>query len=175
MPAGHGDARPLCVGNAIDNRMALALRDTCGSLANDDDVYVVVLTGNWDAFCLGTDPKSLTSSETHLPLKAAVYAAELETPVVCGINGNILGQGQLEAQACDIRIAFEDAIFGMPEVALGMLPAAGGTQTLSRLIGGGAALSLMLKRAVASLHMTQGDWVSSTGSWAGQGHSYKTQ
>jgi len=68
----------------------------------------------------------------------------LKQPWIAAIQGYCLGSGLEMACCCDIRIASTDAVFGLPEVALGMIPAAGGTQTLPRTIGRGKALELLL-------------------------------
>jgi enoyl-CoA hydratase/carnithine racemase len=67
-------------------------------------------------------------------------------PLIASIHGYCLGSGIEIALLCDIRIAAEDTVFGMPEVSLGMIPAAGGTQTLPRTIGTSRALELLLIR-----------------------------
>ena len=70
--------------------------------------------------------------------------AELPRPVVCAINGDASGAGLELALACDVRVAAEDATFALPDILIGLLPVAGGTQRLSRLIGRAAALEMIL-------------------------------
>jgi enoyl-CoA hydratase/carnithine racemase len=76
----------------------------------------------------------------------------LRQPVIAALHGYVFGSGIEIALFCDIRIASEDAVFGLPEVSLGMIPAAGGTQTLPRMIGRGKALQMLLTsdRIIAS-------------------------
>jgi enoyl-CoA hydratase len=70
--------------------------------------------------------------------------AELPQPVVCAINGDAFGAGLELALACDVRIASEGASFALPDISLGLLPVAGGTQRLPRLVGRGKALEMVL-------------------------------
>ena len=68
----------------------------------------------------------------------------MEKPLVAALHGYVLGSGVEMALLCDIRIASEDAVFGLPELALGIIPAAGATQTLPRVLGTGPALDILL-------------------------------
>jgi len=130
--------------NAIDEQMALALLDSCDSLANNDEIWVVVLTGSGGAFCLGTDSAALAASGTYLPFKAAEHVAGLEKPVVCAVNGNAIGQGLELALACDIRISSGTAKLGLPQLKDGTMPWDGGTQRLPRLVGRSRATEMIL-------------------------------
>ena len=77
----------------------------------------------------------------------------IRKPLIAAVHGHVIGSGVEIACLCDIRIASEDAVFSMPEVALGLVPAAGGTQTLPRTIGPGPALEMLL----ANRRLTAGD------------------
>lgn len=131
-------------GNAIDEQVALSLRDACDNLAKDDDVWVVLLTGGGDAFCLGTDSTALAASVPYRRLRVAPGVAELEKPVVCAVNGDAIGQGLELALACDIRISSVSAKLGLTQVKDGTMPWDGGTQRLPRLIGRSRATEMIL-------------------------------
>ena len=122
----------------------------------DPSVRGVILTGCGDkAFIAGADIgelAGLTASEarhaSRLSHEALDLIENLHKPVVAAVNGFALGGGCETAMACTIRIAAETARFGQPEVKLGVLPGAGGTQRLPRLVGKGRALQLILTGAV---------------------------
>ncbi len=120
-------------------------------LQNDDDVRVVVITGAGDkAFIAGADIAEF-SGRTALMQRAVMLGRSLFTaidvfpkPVIAMINGYCLGGGCELALACDLRIASEAASFGQPEINLGIIPGGGGTQRLTRLIGEGKAMEMIL-------------------------------
>ncbi len=122
---------------SLDDAGLTELSAHCEAISDDDEVRVAVLIGEGDAFCDG---------EFEGPARGDPLAclAELPRPVVCAINGEALGLGLEIALACDIRIASEHSRFGLPAVAGGRLPAAGGTQRLPRLVGRGNALEIIL-------------------------------
>jgi enoyl-CoA hydratase len=121
---------------------------------NDDRVRAVLVTGSADkAFCAGADIKERASdvvrgTEYFVRQKATHELfrniEEFEKPVIAAINGVALGGGLEIALCCDIRIASAHARFGLPEIKLGVIPAAGGTQRLPRLIGEARAKELIL-------------------------------
>lgn len=120
----------------------------------DDDVRVIVFTGTGErAFCAGADIKERANRVLSLPEyhKQQKYTHDLlraiemiEKPVIAAINGVALGGGLEMALCADIRIAASHAKMGLPEAKLGVLPAAGGTQRLPRLVGLGWAKHLTL-------------------------------
>lgn len=129
--------------NAIDKDVLLDLKEAVDFAKNDDKIKVVVITGEGDrSFCSGGDLKYV--SEIN-PTEAEKFASsvhyilnEIENlgkPVIAAINGYALGGGCQLALACDLRIASCNALFGQPEVKLGITPGWGGTQRLSRIIG----------------------------------------
>ncbi len=138
--------------NAL-NRATLGEIDTviCDA-ANDDDVHAVVITGAGEkAFVAGAD---ITELNTLGAIEAKEFALRgqaifrrierLGKPVVAAVNGFALGGGCELAMACHIRIASSNAVFGQPEVKLGLIPGYGGTQRLPRLVGKGRAMELLL-------------------------------
>ena len=120
----------------------------------DDQVRAVLITGSGDrAFCAGADIKEragevVCGSEYFVRQKATHdlfrNIEEFEKPVIAAINGVALGGGLEIALCCDIRLAASTARFGLPEIKLGVIPAAGGTQRLPRLIGEARAKELIL-------------------------------
>jgi enoyl-CoA hydratase/carnithine racemase len=116
----------------------------------DDGVGVVVLTGAGEkAFVAGADIGELRERTARDGLAARMQRLYdeiegYEKPTVAAVNGYALGGGLELAMACDIRIASENARFGLPETALSIIPGAGGTQRLARLVGKGRALEMIL-------------------------------
>lgn len=143
--------RPRVI-NAYNIQMRDELYQALEAVRDDPEVRVAVLRGAGErGFCAGAD---LTEFGTAPSLDMArrvrwerdVWGLFLgmRKPLVAALHGYVIGSGVEMACLCDIRIASEDAIFRMPEVALGMVPAAGGTQTLSRAIGRARALDMVL-------------------------------
>ena len=141
-------------GNTIDKGMAAALREACDGVTQDDEVWVVVITGAGHAFCRGTDAGALERSKGHPEtldsLRVSDQIAAIEVPVIAALNGDAVDQGLELALACDIRIVSRDARLGLRQVEAGLIPWDGGTQRLSRLVGLGRALELVLTGRLAS-------------------------
>jgi len=122
----------------------------------DDHIQVIVITGAGDkAFIAGADLKALqgkTGVEALYGLGQRVVRKieECSKPVIAAINGLAFGGGCEIALACDIRIAADNAAFGLPETSLGVLPGCGGTQRLSKLIGLGRAKEVILAGRIIS-------------------------
>lgn len=138
--------------NAVNDAVRFGLVSACTSAADDPAIRAVLIRAEGDrSFCVGADIKEtrrdLSQAEMRAPPLDRDYTsaiAAMTKPVICAIHGFCLGAGLEIALACDIRIATRDASFGLPEVNLGLIPGAGGTQRLSRLIGLGPALDIML-------------------------------
>ena len=135
--------------NAIDLAIVEALHATLDALRDDDDVGAVVLTGAGDkAFAAGADIAQLRERKARDALAAINSAAfqkveDFPRPVIAAIRGFALGGGCELALACDIRIGGRSAKLGQPEVKLGIIPAAGGTYRLPRIVGAGLARELI--------------------------------
>lgn len=129
--------------NAIDLPTILELQAAFNDVKNDPNIRVLVITGAGEkAFIAGGDIADLNSRDAvrHRNEFASLIhqtfniLAEMEKPVIAAINGYALGGGTELLLACDIRIASDNAKFGVPEINLGIFPGAGGTQRLSRQI-----------------------------------------
>jgi len=138
--------------NALNHRTWADLRTAFEDARDDAAVRGVIVTGAGDkAFIAGADISelaSLTAVEAEDSTRDGQAVLDLienlGKPVIAAVNGFALGGGCETAMACTIRIASENAKFGQPEVRLGIIPGAGGTQRLPRLIGKGRALKLIL-------------------------------
>jgi enoyl-CoA hydratase/carnithine racemase len=141
-------ARPQ-QGNPIDRLFLQELADACAEVNDDPNVRVALLTAEGDVFSTGWDPAELApeafdSAAWRRRGDAFACLEALAQPTVCAIQGDATGAGLELALACDVRLAAEGARFSLPETAQGLLPMAGGTQRLPRLVGRGEALRLIL-------------------------------
>ena len=142
--------------NVIDSELAQELLDVCRRINENDEIHVVILTGAGGTFSSGSRLEQMVSTGTAVRkavstlgddavrYEVASAIALIDRPVIAAINGDAMGQGLELVLACDVRIAVEDARFGFPHVASGLMPMDGGTQRLPRLIGKGKALELIL-------------------------------
>ena len=146
------------VHNALDFETSDALVDAWLRFRDDDALRVAILTGAGErAFCAGADLrgvgdfyKKLTStqrlrrSEQVPGLGGITKNLSIDKPIIAAVNGHCLAGGLEIALSCDLRIASENATFGLPEVTRGIIPGAGGTQRLPRIVGPERALDLIL-------------------------------
>ena len=139
--------------NALDPESGSELHAAWDRISNDDSIRVAILTGAGErAFCTGADlkktmPPRESFAELHFgAVNTRAGLANLQTgkPVIAAINGFALGGGLELALQCDIRIASNSALFGLPEVGIGSIPGAGGTQRLIRAIGQSDAMLMLL-------------------------------
>jgi len=137
--------------NALNSLFFKELNDLLLSIQSSKELKVLIITGEGKAFVAGADIAEMqkmkvregyTFSKTGQ--EAFSKLVNLDIPVIAAVNGFALGGGCELALACDFRIASTNAKFGMPEVSLGLIPGYGGTQRLSRLVGLGDALYLIL-------------------------------
>ncbi len=135
--------------NAINQTMVNELHDVLDGFVADGDVHACVFTGSGDkAFIGGADIAQLRerdSDEALRTINASLFnkIEALPFPTIAAVKGYCLGGGCELSMCCDLRVAGESAKFGQPEVALGIIPAAGGTQRLPRLVGLGVAKDLV--------------------------------
>jgi methylglutaconyl-CoA hydratase len=146
--------------NALDRPTLAELGRLGRQLAAEAELATVVLTGAGEqAFCAGADLKERAGmDENEVRAMLGQYRTELAWlssspfPVVAALNGAALGGGLELALACDLRVAAPHALLGLPETSLGIIPAAGGSQRLPRLVGLAKAMELVLlgTRLIAS-------------------------
>ena len=137
--------------NALSTQVLTELNEALDQVNENKDVYCVIITGAGDkSFVAGADIAEMKDKSVE---EAAVYGKfgnevfrKIETfrcPVIAAINGFALGGGCELAMSCDIRLAADTAVFGQPEVGLGITPGFGGTQRLARLVGAGIAKEMI--------------------------------
>ena len=143
--------------NALNATVLTELSEVFDELLVDDDVSVVILTGEGRSFVAGADiaaMNEMTALEGRaFMLKGQAVMQKIETfekPVIAAVNGFALGGGCELAMSCDIRFASEKAKFGQPEVGLGIIPGFGGTQRLPRLVGKGIAKMMIFGAEIFS-------------------------
>jgi enoyl-CoA hydratase/carnithine racemase len=138
--------------NALNTAMAARLAQVCAEIAADLQVRAVVLAAAGErAFCVGADLKERAAmSDAALLAQRPVFRAAfsavlgLPQPVIAAVHGYALGGGCELALCCDLIVADETAVFGLPEVTVGLVPGGGGTQLALRRIGPGRAADLIL-------------------------------
>jgi enoyl-CoA hydratase/carnithine racemase len=137
--------------NVYNTQMRDELYQVLGAIRDDSEVMVAVFRGTGQkAFCAGADlsefltaPSPTIGREIRWERDIWELFLSLPQPLIAALHGYVFGSGIEMALCCDIRIASDDAQFGLPETGLGIIPAAGGTQTLPRTIGQAKALEMM--------------------------------
>jgi enoyl-CoA hydratase len=130
--------------NRVDARTLRELEAACEAIAAADAVCVTLLAAAGPDFCAGWASDAAASRNQSTALDPFGPLAALPAPVVVAVQGAALSAGLELALACDVRIAADDARFGLPEVAQGTLPLAGGSQRLPRVVGRAVATSMLL-------------------------------
>lgn len=138
--------------NALNAELSNAIFDKTRQALDNPDVRVLVYTGEGDAFAAGADINELEKLETAFDTYEFAQErrefwesiAQAPKPTVAQVNGMALGAGLEFCLVCDIRIASEEASFGLPEVKLGVLPGGGGTQRLPRVVGDSLAKEMIM-------------------------------
>ena len=137
--------------NALNARFFQEMDDVVSNVTNKPEIKVMIITGEGKAFVAGADiaemvdKNSAEGSEfSRIGQHTFRSLEKLKIPVIAAINGFALGGGLELAMGCDFRIASTKAKFGQPEVSLGLIPGYAGTQRLSRLVGMGDALFLLM-------------------------------
>ncbi|KAK9447727.1 ClpP/crotonase-like domain-containing protein [Limtongia smithiae] len=135
--------------NALFTPLILEVNDALKAADSDDEVGAIVITGGQKAFAAGADIKEMkdkTFAEVykHSFIRNWSDATQIRKPLLAAVNGYALGGGCELAMMADIIYAGEKAVFGQPEIKLGIIPGAGGTQRLTRLIGKSRAMEYIL-------------------------------
>jgi enoyl-CoA hydratase/carnithine racemase len=138
--------------NAFNIQMRDDLFEVLTAIRDDDEVRVALLKGAGEkAFCVGADlsefltaPSPVAARQIRFDRDVWGLLLNIPQPLIAVLHGYVLGSGIEMALCCDLRIASDDAQFGLPEVELGIIPAAGGTQTLPRAVGRACALEMLL-------------------------------
>ena len=138
--------------NAYNIQMRDELYEVLGAVKDDPDIRVVILKAAGEkAFCAGADLSEFLSAPPPVFARKARFDRDIwgrflsvEQPIIAALHGYVLGSGIEMSLCCDIRLATDDARFGLPEPGLGIIPAAGGSQTLPRTIGQANALEVLM-------------------------------
>lgn len=135
--------------NALNLQLMQELRDTLARLDSNDTVRVIIITGNEQAFAAGADIKQMADKSAIDMLLIDQFSTwdqirKTKKPVIAAVSGFALGGGCELAMTCDMIIASETARFGQPEIKIGVMPGAGGTQRLTRALGKAKAMELVL-------------------------------
>lgn len=143
--------------NALNKQLLSELMDALEAFDNDDVVGAMVVTGNDKAFAAGADIKEMAGMNASEMLASNFIATfgritALRKPVIAAVSGWALGGGCEIALACDLVVASETAKFGQSEIAIGVIPGAGGTQRLTRAVGKSIAMEMILNSRLLSAH-----------------------
>jgi enoyl-CoA hydratase len=135
--------------NALNNQLMREVMDALSAFDKDDAIGAMVITGNEKAFAAGADIKEMVGKSAE-EMKASEQVAvfdrirSIEKPVIAAVSGWALGGGCEFALSCDMIVASDSAKFGLPEINLGVIPGAGGTQRLTHAIGKALAMEMIL-------------------------------
>jgi enoyl-CoA hydratase len=138
--------------NIYNLQMRDELCQVLGAIRDDPEVVVTIFKGAGErAFCAGADLSEFLTAPSPAVARQVRWERDvwglfmrLPQPIIAAVHGYVLGSGMEVALCCDLRIAAEDARFGLPEVSLGIIPAAGATQTLPRTVGRAKSLEMLL-------------------------------
>ncbi len=135
--------------NALNKQLMEEVRDALQALDKNDQVRVIIITGNEQAFAAGADIKQMADKSAIDMLLIDQFSTwdqirRTKKPIIAAVSGFALGGGCEFAMTCDMIIASETAKFGQPEIKIGTIPGAGGTQRLTRAIGKAKSMELIL-------------------------------
>lgn len=141
--------------NALNSIMLTELMDVLDKFDADEDIGAVVITGNKRAFAAGADIKEMmdvTAVEMFLSDSISQFdrIRGVTKPVIAAVSGYCLGGGNELAMSCDMILASETARFGQPEINIGVIPGAGGTQRLARTVGKAITMEMVLNNRTLS-------------------------
>ena len=150
-PVAHVSLDRPSVLNAYNVQMRDDFSQALDAVSDDPDVLALLITGQGRGFCAGADLSEFGSAPSQVVARNVRWERDvwgqlinLEKPIVVAAHGYCIGSGLEIALLCDLKFATGDTLFAMPEVRLGMIPAAGGTQTIPRQAGASQALDLLL-------------------------------
>ncbi|HET9486610.1 MAG TPA: enoyl-CoA hydratase-related protein [Chryseosolibacter sp.] len=135
--------------NALNTQLMQELRDALQQLDKKENVRVIIITGNDQAFAAGADIKQMADKSAIDMFLADQFSTwdqirKIKKPIIAAVSGFCLGGGCELAMTCDMIIASETARFGQPEIKIGVMPGAGGTQRLARAIGKAKTMEMVL-------------------------------
>lgn len=135
--------------NALNRQLMIEIRDTLREFDEDDNIRAVILTGGERVFAAGADIKQMADATAISMLNMDQFSTwdqikKNKKPIIAAVSGFALGGGCELAMTCDMIIASETAQFGQPEINIGTMPGAGGTQRLTRAVGKGLAMEMVL-------------------------------
>lgn len=135
--------------NALNRQLMMEVRDAMKELDEDDNVRVIILTGGSKVFAAGADIKQMANATAIDMLNIDQFSTwdgikKTKKPIIAAVSGFALGGGCELAMTCDMIVASDTAKFGQPEIKIGTMPGAGGTQRLTRAIGKVQAMELVL-------------------------------
>lgn len=141
--------------NALNNQLVRELMDALETFDSDDNIGAMVLTGNEKAFAAGADIKEMADKSVQQMKDGDTISAfsrilTIRKPVIAAVSGYALGGGCEVAMSCDMIVASESAKFGQPEITIGVIPGAGGTQRLTRAVGKALAMEMVLNNRTLS-------------------------
>ncbi len=141
--------------NALNHQLVIEVMDALEAYDKDDNVGAMVITGNEKAFAAGADIKEMVSQYAEQMTQGDHVAAfiritKIQKPVIAAVSGYALGGGCEIAMSCDMIVASESAKFGQPEITIGVIPGAGGTQRLIRAVGKALAMEMVLNNRTLS-------------------------
>ncbi|HSK86744.1 MAG TPA: enoyl-CoA hydratase-related protein [Anaerolineales bacterium] len=141
--------------NALNNQLMRELMDALATFDKDESVGAMVIAGNEKAFAAGADIKEMADQSIQQMMDrdhVAVFGRILtiQKPVIAAVSGWALGGGCEVALSCDMIVASESAKFGQPEITIGVIPGAGGTQRLTRAVGKAIAMEMILNNRMLS-------------------------
>ena len=150
-PVAHVRLNRPHVHNAFNTAMRDDIYQALEASRDDPDVRAILLSATGENFCAGADLTEFGTAPSIADARDARWNRDLwglflalEKPILAAIHGHCIGSGLEMALLCDLQIASSDASFAMPEANLGLIPAAGGTQTLPRILGPSKALHFLL-------------------------------
>ncbi|WP_299704061.1 enoyl-CoA hydratase-related protein [uncultured Pontibacter sp.] len=135
--------------NALNLQLMGEMRDALKELDDNDDVRAIIITGNERAFAAGADIKQMAGKTAIDMLNIDQFSTwdqirKTKKPIIAAVSGFALGGGCELAMTCDMIVASETAQFGQPEIKIGVMPGAGGTQRLTKAIGKAKAMEMVL-------------------------------